>query len=300
MGVFDFFRSGKDSAVHVVDDTVFLLGLDILYTEAMRRHESTELLDCARHVASVLRLPRDSAVGAATAEGYYAQDAGLAEYFHLVRSLQDVDEARAREVEHLAAFQRLLAVASSPLYGAPQSDGKLLPVGRDPLSMALHRTAPDWRAAQLVSEARALATEGDDFSLVGLAAIHGDPVVLTALRESVVLYAETVVITGLPPVEFAWRVSPALTERAARFVRAFNELFAENLPAPTDSEAATYWHAYRKNRIAGRCVRLGFHKPRALYYHWAVKHGAGGRYVLDEFWDKSVWTTARYRKNPYR
>jgi len=229
MGIFDFLRSerhsaAQDSVVHVVDDVVFLLGLDHLYTNAIRRHEGTELLACARHVASALRLPRDGALGAAAAEGYYTQDAGLAEYFGLVRSFQEVNEARAREVEHLPEFQRLLAVSSSPLFGVPRREGKLLPVGRDPLSLALHRTAPDWRAAQLVSVARTLAIESDDCSLVGLAAMHGDPVVLAALRESVVLYAEAVLIIGLPQVEFAWRVSPTLTERASRFVRTFRPI----------------------------------------------------------------------------
>src|SRR6187549_2439835 len=182
MGIFNFLRGGRDSAAldsvaQVVDDTVFLLGLDVLYTEAIRRHESTELLACARSVASVLCLPQDDALGAAVPEGYYAQDAGLGEYFRLVRSFQHVDEARAREVEHLPEFQRLLAVSSSSLYGVPVHEDKLLPVGRDPLSLALHRTAPNWRAAQLLSEAQRLAIESDDFSLVGLAAIHGDPVV---------------------------------------------------------------------------------------------------------------------------
>ena len=304
MGILDFLRSGRgadalDTEAQVVDDNVFLLGLDVLYTEAIRRHESTELLVCARSVASGLRLAQNGTVGAVAIEGYYAQDASLAEYFRLVRAFQDVDEARAREVEHLPEFQRLLAVASSPLYGVPQRKGKLLPVGRDPLSMALHRTAPNWHAAQLVSEAQSLAMESDDFSLVGLAAIRGDPVVLAALRESVVLYAEPGFI-GPPMIDFAWRVSPALAERGARFVRTFNDLFAENLAAPIASEAATYWHAYRKNRIEGRCVRLGTDHPRQLHYHWAVKDGADGRCALDEFWDKSVWTTDRYRKNPYR
>lgn len=304
MGIFDFLRSGRGSAAldtnaQVVDDKVFLLGLDVLYTEAIRRHESTELLTCARSVASALHLPQVGTVGEVAVEGYYTQDAGLAEYFSLVRSFQDVADARVREVEHLPEFQRLLAITSSPLYGVPIQGGKLLPMGRDPLSMALHRTAPNWHAAQLVSEAQSLAKEGDDFSLVGLAAIHGDPVVLAALRESVVLYAEPGFI-GLPQVEFAWRVSHALAERGARFVRTFNDLFAENLAAPIASEAATYWHAYCKNRVEGRCVRLGTDRPRQLHYHWAVKDGADGRHALEEFWDGSVWTTDRYRKNPYR
>ncbi len=72
----------------VVDDRVFLLGLDKLYRDAMKQHERGELLGCARRVAEALHVtPADVPV-----EGYYAEDERLTEYFRLVRALQDVDE----------------------------------------------------------------------------------------------------------------------------------------------------------------------------------------------------------------
>ena len=40
----------------VVNNRVFLLGLDALYRKAMKRHERVELLICARKVAGALRI----------------------------------------------------------------------------------------------------------------------------------------------------------------------------------------------------------------------------------------------------
>jgi len=54
---------------HVVDNRVFLLGLDQLYRERVKRHESTELLTCARAVAARLNV----APAAVPIEGYYTE-----------------------------------------------------------------------------------------------------------------------------------------------------------------------------------------------------------------------------------
>jgi len=60
---------------YVVDNRVFLLGLDKLYRDAMKRHERGELLACARRVAAPLHeTPADVPV-----EGYYAEDEQLTE-----------------------------------------------------------------------------------------------------------------------------------------------------------------------------------------------------------------------------
>ena len=100
----------------VVDNRVFLLGLDHLYRRAMKQYEREELLTCARRVAATLQAtPVDVPV-----EGYYAEDARLTEYFRLVRTLQEVDENRTSEVVDLQKYQRPLDVTSAPLFGQPQ------------------------------------------------------------------------------------------------------------------------------------------------------------------------------------
>lgn len=277
---------------HVVGNRVFLLALDHLYLDAIKRHEREELLSCAREVASALSITAD----VLPVEGYYADDPELAEYFSLVRTLQQVDERRRSKVARLPAFRRLDQVMSAPLYGHPERKGHLLPVGRDALSKALMSQPSHWTIEILTTAARAAAQETADISLVGLAALTQDPVVLTALRESVVLYAELGEFMALREPQVEWQVDEVLAERGGRFVEAFNTLFNERLPAPTADKAAVYWHAYEDVDVVGRCVRLGFDDTREpiRYYHWAICPESNGLTVR-EFWHPEVWTTARYR-----
>jgi hypothetical protein len=279
----------------VVDNRVFLLGLDKLYRDAMRQHERGELLTCARRVAEALRAtPADVPI-----EGYYAEDEQLTEYFRLVRALQNVGEEATSLVGSLSEFRRLRDVTSAPLYGRPQYADKLLPTGRDALSQALYDTFPNWTAASLTEAAHNQALAFDEISLVGLAARINDTVVLTALRESVVLYAEVALGAALHPPrpQYIWMVDKDLAQHARRFIDMFNTLFGEKLPPPDPSQAECYWRAYDDNEIVGRCVRLGY-DDAALpirYYHWAIRRGANGEFVVHEFWSSEVWTTTRYR-----
>ena len=275
-----------------VDNRVFLLGLDQLYRDAMQPHEQVELLACARAVAAALDIrPADVPV-----EGYYADDPHLTEYFCLMRALQDTNQNRSTELDALPEFRRLFEVTSAPLYGRPVQNGKLLPLGRDPLSEALRVTWPDWSVTRLIDSACAAAVAADDISLVGLAARIKDPVVLAALRESVVLYGEFIVGALPPPREFLWHVDDELARHATRFVNTFNALFGDELPPPISANAEVYWSAYSWATILGRCVRLGQTDTLPVhYYHWAICSAVGNQLTVHEFWHDEIWTTARYR-----
>ena len=280
---------------HVVDNRIFLLGLDKLYRDAMKRHERAELLICARRVAAALYVtPADVPV-----EGYYAEDEQLTEYFRLVRALRDVDERATSAVDSLPEFQRLRDITSAPLYGRPQYRGKLLPEGRDALSQALLDTFPEWTVSGLTAAAHATARAMDDISLVGLAAVVKDAVVLTAARESVVLYAKIVFGAALHPPrpKYGWKVDEDLAQQARKFIGTFNTLFGEELPPPDPEQAEHYWHACHDNEILGRCVRLGLDDRTSpiRHYHWAICRGAHGEVAVQEFWKSEVWTTTRYR-----
>ena len=275
----------------VVDNRVFLLGLDKLYRDAMKGHEVGELLPCARRIAQALEvLPDDIPV-----EGYYTESPELTEYFCLVRALQKVRESSKPKVASLPEFCRLLDVVSSPIFGRPIDEGNLLPKGQDPLSQALEDSMPNWTIESLVTLSSTIAQEHDDYSLVGLAARSKDAVVLTATRESVVLYARTIFGSARRKPRYTWEVDKDLSEAAARFVETFNRLFGDQLPAPKKRHAEDYWHACKKNKILGRCVRIGFDdsKKPVVHYHWAVYQEEV--LTVHEFWHPEIWTTERYR-----
>ena len=279
---------------HVVDNRVFLLGLDELYRDAIKKHEREGLLICARRIARAL----DAKPADVPVEGYYAEEPRLTEYFRLVRALQAVEESHTPSVAALPEFQRLHAVTSAPLYGRPQQLGKLLPLGRDALSQALLETQPRWTVTRLAAAAYAAARQMDDISLVGLAALVKDPVVLAAARESVVLYALPMPVSARRRrPKYVWKVDRVLAEQARRFIQVFNALFGEELPPPDPAQAEWYWYAYRRNEILGRCVRLGYDDARVptRHYHWAICRGSGGELTVQEFWHSELWTTSRYR-----
>ncbi len=282
----------------LVDNRSFLLGLDELYRHSMKRFESQRLLPCARTVAEALHVQPANV----PAEGYYHETPALEEYFRWMHSLREQDEKVEARVNQLPEFQLLWEVTNSPLYGRPQREGKLLPVGRDPLSQALRDTAPAWTLDGLTKAAQVVALQFDDYSLVGLAARIQDAVVLTATRESAVLYAEMVPLgfSREPRIEYLWRVDPALAEAANRFIETFNRFVPGALPQAQAANAETYYRAYVDNDILGRCVRLGQTLDGSQYYHWAiiVKALSGDQVGMDvlEFWSKDIWTTQKYRE----
>lgn len=279
----------------IVTNRVFLLGLDELYRQAMKRHESAELLQCAEEVASVLSI----VPGNGPVEGYYSESPELTRYFQLVRTLQTVPQERKVEVSGVKSFQRLQQVTQSPIFGTPAKQPYLLPASKDALSIAMKQTFPAWTIANLTAETFHIAIDSDDYSLVAIAALSKDPVVLAACRESVVLYAFAVAgsayISEEP--EYLWQVDPLIEQRATKFVRIFNQLFNESLPEPTSKHAREYFVACREWKLVGRCVRIGFDdssKP-IRHYHWAIKRGTDQPLMVEEFWDNELWTTQRYQ-----
>lgn len=279
----------------VVDNRMFLLGLDDLYREAMKQHEREELLHCARDTASALSV----APAKTPIEGYYVEDEGLCEYFRLMRALQQVPKHRESELVSIAGYARLKEVIESPIFGPPVRGDFLLSGGEDSLSIALKETFPHWNIATLTDRAYREASTSDDVSLVALAALSRDPVILTALRESVVLYAVAVMGAAIvDEPEYIWRVDDAIQARAKQFVSEFNSLFDKSLPDPVATNARAYWGAFREVETLGRCVRIGSDdSTRPIkHYHWAIKRDSDGHLAVTDFWDTDVWTSARYSK----
>lgn len=284
----------------VVDNRVFLLGLDELYREAMKKQEERSLLICAQEISKVLSVaPANIPV-----EGYYYESKELTEYFLLMRSLQQVSRDREVEVADNKSFLRLRQVAESPLFGLPYASEYLLASGKDPLSVALAQTSlSNWTIDSLTDAAHTLASNSKDISLVALASLARDSVVLAALRESVVLYALDLAGCVLKPSEpeYVWMVDEQLQIRASQFVETFNDLFDESLPIPRAENASQFWDACDESKVIGRCVRIGFDDSvhPNNQYHWAI-NCESTELVVHDFWDTEIWTTERYLKEQLR
>src|ERR1051325_8617057 len=96
----------------------------------------------------------------------------------------------------------------------------------------------------LTNAAYKCAAESSDFSLVALAGLSRDVVVLAALRESVVLYSMAVGGSRMrSEPEYVWAVDEIIRQRAAQFVETFNHLLGERLPQPAPENAKEFWIA---------------------------------------------------------
>ncbi|MEM1209269.1 MAG: hypothetical protein AAGI54_08375 [Planctomycetota bacterium] len=276
----------------IVDNKVFLMGLDDLFREIMKKAERTELLPCARRVCEVLEIEKADV----PVEGYYYEDAELTEYFLRMRALQAVERGRRAEVDHEAAFIRLNEVTSSALFGDASDGDKLLPQAIDPLAKALRQTPMnDWSLERLTAAASQIAEGTDDHSLVGLASLAKDPWVLAALRETVALYGAMLAGGAPDKIVYHWTVDPLIVDRSKRFIADCSALFDAQIPEPCEENAETYWNACSLHEAVGRCISIGCDdtvRPNR-YYHWAIHSET----EIHEFWKDELWTTQRYRKD---
>jgi hypothetical protein len=279
----------------VVDNRVFLVGLDQLYRSAMKTHERGELLKFAKQVADDLSI----APANVPVEGYYTEDESLTTYFRYVRALQVVSIERESEIRHDLAYRRIREVTESPIFGVPLDTGQLLNQGQDALFNALLATRNDWNVDAITLHAYESASASGEYSLVALAALAQDPIVLAALRESVVLYAAVFARGRAPTPKYQWTVDPILEQRARQFVDEFNCLFSETLPRPCRKNASAFWDACDLHGLLGRCVRIGIDDSTApaKNYHWIIDHDESGQLAVSDFWDTDLWTTTRYREH---
>ena len=285
----------RNTIVREVDNRALVLAVDYLYREKMMVYEVNHLLPAATTLIEHLGLPLLNV----PVEGYYHQTEALTEYFTKMRTLQKCEFSKRLNVENMAAYQRLAEVMASPIYGQGQKE-EFFTQRLDPLFYALDNTAVShWSIKNLITKAYDIAEELDDFSLVGIAAYLKDPVVLTALRESVALYGAVALSAAMAPpkIIYKWNVDKALADKVNRFIETFNQLTANDLLKAKSDNVKYFYSAFSKNHIIGRCILIGINNNVAppQYYHWAIKSESGTA-VAEEFWKEEIWTTERYQR----
>lgn len=286
-----------ESIYCVVDNRTLLLGIDAMYRDYMQRFETKFLLPQVEAIVARLNVSEANV----PIEGYYSKSSELTRYFKLMRALQEVQQDSLPLVENLPEFQKILEITTSPIYGTPVQEGKLLPKGRDPLAQALIDTFDGkWQAHKIMRRAYEIALDTNDISLVGLAVQLRDSILITALAESTVLYREDV-LAGIFNYKYIWKVEDKFANSTNRFIEEFNKLLPKDLglgngiPKAEPQHADWFYGWSTRNNILGRCANLGYNQssPRQ-YYHWAITK-QHDELALDEFWDAKLWTTDNYR-----
>lgn len=278
-----------------LDNRALLIALDNLYREQMKTYEEDVLLPASRQLVKQLELP----IAQVPIEGYYHESAELTEYFLTMRALQACARQHAQVISHMPAYQLLAQISGSPIFGCEAKMG-FFPQRLDAIFCALEQTSvAAWSVDVITAKAHTIATAQDDFSLVGLAAFIADAVVLTAVRESTVLYAAVALASAASKpakIVYQWQVDPALQARVNRFIQEFNRLTQGAIKAAEPANIEYFYHAFSDNELLGRCVCIGKNDSQqpVMYCHWAINH-SNGQLKVDEFWSDELWTSERYQ-----
>ena len=263
----------------------------------MREHEEGELLDCARDLVNTYNID----IQEVPIEGYYYETEKLAEYFKIIRTLQNtkIDDPGLSESQ---SYQRLYQVYNAPMHGLDKAiEEGVLPKNEEVLYKALNQVRP-WQQESLVEASYEIAVNSEEYSLTALAALTKDVVVLAATRETTVLL-NLLAAGGIPeePPQyiFKWEVDTLLEQRAQKFVSDFNRLFNESLPMPCSGNAEAYYSSDNIFKAIGRCVCIGIDPETNLYYHWAIAE-KNYEVIVNEFWDNELRTTEWYKSKMYK
>lgn len=287
----------SNTIIREVNNRELVLGLDYLYRKAMKVFEVEKLLPLSKRLLKVLNAPKLEV----PIEGYYGESEGLKEYFITMRSLQDLSKEDSLKVESSDDYKTLYTVSTSPIFGQKDEGKKFFPKMRDSLYFALDSTLPNECSEEVIVEkAFQFSKKLDDYSLVGLAALCKDAIVMTAIRESVVLYATDVApLSALrpPKYEYQWKVDKEVEKQANRFISEFNKLTSSKILKAKARNAEYFYDASKDNDISGRCVRIAYDDSQipTQNYHWAINNKMG-RIMFDEFWDTELWTTDMYKR----
>ncbi|MBN1500271.1 MAG: hypothetical protein JW982_08950 [Spirochaetes bacterium] len=284
-----------------ITDQILILGLDYSCRESMKKYETGVLLSAAKKLATFLSLP----INPVPIEGYYNETKELKLYFTIMRALQKVEKSILDEIINNDDYKKILQVFTSPIFGKYNFGEYIIPNVDDPINTVMKKLPPlEWSAEKIINEAYDIVSNADDYSLTGIGILTKDPITITALRESAVLYVSGVQAIGNfeePEYRYIWNVSDKVQKVCNIFINEFNKLTESSILPAVDSNAEYFNQNYIDNKIRGRCVRTGTDESGNTdrFYHWAIDVSDGYDLVFKEFWDEKLWTTEMFREgNP--
>ena len=285
---------------HIVGDFELILGLDSFYRNKMKKYEE-KLLPLIREILNKLNKSPEKFL----VEGYYYETEKLTEYFNCIKTLKQVPIIHQKKIKKLPGYKKIIQLYCSGLYGEYKFDKNILPTVKDAIYYTLE-TLPvnKWNKDNILDTAYEIIKDTNNYSIINLGIILKNPVIITALRESVVLYSEFICTGAPPPIiyihKYIWNVSKNIENMANIIIEIFNGICPYKIPEAIESNAELYYYEYTENKIDSRCVRIGFDDLSNKNYHWAIKNikNMANKYKFIDFWDSELWTTEKL-KNDY-
>jgi hypothetical protein len=278
----------------VINDFEFIIGLDGFYRNNMMKYESDDLLPLLEKMVKQLNICLDDV----EIEGYYYLTKELKKYFKIVKNLKNISIDKIEIFKEYNGYNKLIDIFCSDLYGEYKFDKYIIPSVNDILNQALKSIDVNKYNYEIILEyAYKLLQNKKKITLVELGILKKDPIIVTALRESAALYVDVVIAGDPEPVEYnyTWNVSKEIENAGNEIINTFNKICPYKIPYGSKENAEIYYNEFTDNKINNRCIRIA-EDDNGLKYHWAIKYNYyTGKYKFEEFWDKKLWTSEKYK-----
>jgi hypothetical protein len=241
-------------------------------------------------------------------EGYYYESEELKNYFNYIKTFQQVSIKYKKDIQNMLGYKKLTELYCSGLYGKYEYKNNILPQIKDPIYYALESlSVENWNVKNIINEAFTIINDIGNTTIIGLGIALKNPVIVTALRESVVLYPDFY-CTGVPDFtikyinKYIWNVSKEIENLANTIIETFNGICKYKIPKAIEKNAKIYFEEFSSNPINLRCVRIGYDDFSGKNYHWAIKNQKylTSNYKFIEFWDKNLWTTENAKNDLFK
>lgn len=278
-----------------VNDFEFIIGLDGFYRKNMMKYESKIIFPLLNDMIKELNIELENF----HIEGYYCKTKILSKYFTIVQNLKKIDIEKINLFEKYSGYNKLIEIFCSGLFGEYKYSDKIIPSIKDSINIALKNISKaQYNFKIILDYAFELLQDKQSLTLVELGILLKNPIIVTALCESTVLYREVEMLgTIIPKYEYIWNVSKKIEEEGNRIIETFNKICPYKIPICNENNVKKYFNEFIDNEINYRCVRLAIDE-NGKNYHWAIKwNRINKNYEFKEFWDEKLWTTEDYKKN---
>jgi hypothetical protein len=289
---------------HIVGDFELILALDAFYRHRMQKYETEDLLPLVIEIFQKLGISPDKF----PIEGYYYESEKLESYFNYIKTFQQVSIKHKEDLQNMLGYKKLTELYCSGLYGKYEYKDNILPQVKDPVYYAMESLSTEkWNVKNILDMAYTIINDIGNTTIIGLGILLKNPVIVTALRESVVLFPEFYT-AGDPDFtikyinKYIWNVSKEIEKLANTIIEIFNGICPYKIPNATEINAELYYKEFTSNPIDIRCVRIGYDNLSGQNYHWAIKNQEylTSNYKFMEFWDEKLWTTEDAKNDSYK
>ena len=281
----------------VITNIDYFYMIDNTLRDELSKFEET-LLPIARKVLKDSGIDEIVELELYPTEGYYYKSKELANYFNIIRNLQQNEEIfeRVKETDELKELKR---ITSNHLFGSIKSDrfeNSPLPRMKDIMTLCMEDkklfpelTHHPWNIPKVIKNIQDFSTGNPN--IVELASLINEPECLVAGCETNILYREDVIISGCASMllspEVIWNVDEDVQDMGMNIIKELSIFIDKHIPLPNKENFDFYDTTPEIPRVA----RLGYQRNTKEHYYWILDSERN----VSDLYTTDVITTESYK-----